>query len=80
MPRNSRLNNTEQEYNYTEEYTYRPERISVSPYNTNNYDEFDQHGTEPIYTRSQIPIQNIPVTNANAQQYTNDSRLGKLNN
>ena len=47
----------------------------MSPYNTNNYDEFDQHGAEPTYTRSQIPIQNIPVTNANAQQCTNDPRL-----
>ena len=41
MPRNSRLNNTEQESNYTKEYSYRPERISVNPYNTNNCDEFD---------------------------------------
>ena len=38
MPRNSRLSNIEQEYNYTEEYSYRPDIISVSPYNTNNYD------------------------------------------
>ena len=75
MSRNSRLNNVEQEFNYTEEYSYRPERISVNPYSTNNYDEFDQHGTEPIYTRSQMPIQNIPVTNINAQQYSNDPRL-----
>ena len=75
MPRNSRLNNIEQEFNYIEEYSYRPERIPPSPYNINNYDEFDQHGIEPIYTRSQMPIQNIPVTNANAQQYSNDPRL-----
>ena len=75
MSRDNRLNNIEQEPNYTEEYSYRPEIISVSSYNTNNYNEFDQHGIEPIHTRSQMPIQNIPVTNANAQQYTNDPRL-----
>ena len=60
MLKNSRLNNIEQESNYTEEYSYRL-IISINLYNTYNYDEFDQHGTEPIHQ----------ITNANTEHPSN---------
>ena len=37
-------------------------------------DELKQYGTEPVPT-TQMPTQNIPSTNTNAQQYSNESML-----
>ena len=42
-------------------------------------DEVEQHGTEPVYTRSQMPVQNIPTTNTNAQQYPDVSTILREN-
>ena len=67
ISRNSRLNNIDYKagLNHIDVYSCGPERISVSPYNT-NYNEFDRHGTEPVPT-TQMPIQNILLTNVNVQ-------------
>ena len=71
------LNGQESSINPTDDQPYSPEDLSRMSY-TYDYDdeEFEQHGTEPAPI-TQMPIQNIPATNTNAQQYSNESRLLK---
>ena len=69
------LNGQESSINSTDDQPYCPEDLSRMPY-TYDYDdeEFEQYGTEPVPI-TQMPIQNIPSTNTNAQQYSNESML-----
>ena len=68
------LNGQESSINPTDDQPYSPEDLSRMSYTYDYDEEFEQHGTEPAPI-TQMPIQNIPATNTNAQQYFNESML-----
>ena len=69
------LNGQESSINPTDDQPYCPEDLSRMSYTYDN-EEVEQYGTEPVPI-TQMPIQNIPSTNTNAQQYLNDPMLLK---
>ena len=73
------LNGQESSINPTDDQPYSPEDLSRMSY-TYDYDdeEIEQYGTEPVPI-TQMPIQNIPSTNTNAQQYPDVSSILREN-
>ena len=67
------LNGQESSINPTDDRPYSPEDLSRMSY-TYDDDEVEQYGTEPVPI-TQMPIQNIQLTNTNAQQYPDVSSI-----
>ena len=72
------LNGQESSINTTDDQPYSPEDLSRMSYTYDYDDEVEQYGTEPAPI-TQMPIQNIPTTNTNAQQYPDVSSILREN-